>query len=69
LLGTLQVNGNFFELLGVTEDASTSDIRKAFRTKSMELHPDRNSAPDADNQFRLVADVANVLKDPELRKM
>eukprot|EP00038_Savillea_parva_P016890 m.18502 g.18502 ORF g.18502 m.18502 type:complete len:487 (-) comp3599_c0_seq1:176-1636(-) len=64
-----EVNQNFYEVLGVAEDATSSQIRKAFRTKSLELHPDRSDDPDAANQFRIVAAIADVLKSSESRAM
>eukprot|EP00041_Stephanoeca_diplocostata_P016875 m.334730 g.334730 ORF g.334730 m.334730 type:complete len:121 (-) comp20513_c0_seq3:2192-2554(-) len=47
-----EVNANFYDMLDIPMDASASQIRKAFRTKSLSLHPDRNDAPDAEVQFR-----------------
>ena len=49
-----EVNQNFYELLGVGEDAETSAIRKAYRKRSLELHPDVNPAEDAELRFRQV---------------
>ena len=34
---------NFYDILGVSKDASDSDIKKSFRTLSLECHPDRNN--------------------------
>ena len=49
-----EVNENFYELLRVGENAETSEIRKAYRKRSLELHPDVNPAEDAEVQFRQV---------------
>merc|ERR1719370_2742879 len=63
-----EVNQNFYELLGVGEDAETSAIRKAYRKRSLELHPDVNPAEDAELRFRQLVAVYEVLKSPEKRK-
>ena len=52
LVEELGVSTSFYDILGVSPDASTSDIRRAFRTKSLELHPDKSEAEDAEQQFR-----------------
>ncbi len=47
-----EINQNFYEYMGIPNDASTSDVRKAYRRLSLVLHPDRNSAEDASEKFR-----------------
>ncbi|VVD02634.1 unnamed protein product [Leptidea sinapis] len=63
-----EVNQNFYELLGVAQDASQSEIKSAFKKLTLKLHPDKNDAPDADVQFRNLVSVHNVLKDPGKRE-
>lgn len=55
-----EVDINFYEMLGIPMDATSSQIRKAFRTKSLVLHPDRNDDPDAEVQFRNLVAAADV---------
>ena len=43
---------DYYDVLGVSAQASEEDIRKAFRAKAMEYHPDRNKASDASERFR-----------------
>lgn len=62
-----QVNKNFYEYMEITNDASTSDVKRAYRKMSLILHPDRNSADDADEKFRWLASIYEILKDPERR--
>jgi len=46
-----EVNQNFYELLGIEQNANSSDIKKAFRRLSLQLHPDKSDAEDAETQF------------------
>ncbi|XP_047988633.1 uncharacterized protein F54F2.9 [Leguminivora glycinivorella] len=63
-----EVNQNFYELLGVTQEATPSEIKSAFKKLTLKLHPDKNDAPDADVQFRNLVSVHNILKDPGKRE-
>ncbi|CAH2073183.1 unnamed protein product, partial [Iphiclides podalirius] len=63
-----EVNQNFYELLGVTQEASQLEIKTAFKKLTLKLHPDKNNAPDADVQFRNLVSVHNILKDPGKRE-
>lgn len=58
---------DYYEVLGVGKDASAEDIKRAYRKKAMELHPDRNKAPDAETKFKEAAEAFDVLKDPDKR--
>lgn len=63
-----EVNQNFYDLLGVTQVANASEIKKAFRRLSLQLHPDKNAAEDAEEQFRKLVAVYDVLRDPGKRQ-
>ncbi|XP_022649729.1 uncharacterized protein F54F2.9-like [Varroa jacobsoni] len=61
------VKQNFYEFLEISENATTADIRKAYRKLSLQYHPDRNADPEAPEIFRKIAAVMEVLKDERKR--
>ena len=58
---------DLYEVLGVSRDATEADIKKAFRRKARELHPDVNKAPDAEDQFKELNEAYDVLSDANKR--
>ena len=60
---------DYYNLLGVSRDATEEDIRRAFRGLAMEWHPDRNKAKDAAERFKEINEAYQVLIDPEKRQM
>ncbi len=57
-----------YAALGLKSDATLADIKKAFRQKASQFHPDRNSDPDAPARFREVQEAYDVLSNNEKRK-
>jgi molecular chaperone DnaJ len=57
----------YYDLLGVVREATEADIKKAYRKRAMELHPDKNPSPDAEAKFKEITEAYEVLKDPEKR--
>ncbi len=58
---------DYYEVLGVSRRDSEEEIRKAFRRKAMEFHPDRNKDPGAEDKFKEVNEAYQVLSDAKKR--
>lgn len=59
---------DYYELLGVDRSASPDEIKRAFRSKARDLHPDRNpDDPEAEAQFKEVAKAYETLSDADRR--
>lgn len=64
VLVTSNSTPTLYELLGVSEDATSDQIKKAFRKLSIKMHPDRNTDdPDAESKYLAVKRAYEVLID------
>ncbi|HAL77426.1 MAG TPA: molecular chaperone DnaJ [Rhodobacteraceae bacterium] len=57
---------DYYEVLGLSKGASADEIKKGYRRKAKDLHPDRNTSdPSAESKFKEANEAYDVLKDPE----
>ena len=60
---------DYYDVLGVSKDASEDEIKKAYRKKAMKFHPDRNSDdPEAERKFKEASEAYEVLGDEQKRQ-
>jgi molecular chaperone DnaJ len=58
---------DYYEVLGISKSSSEEEVRKSFRKKALEFHPDRNKDPAAEEKFKEVNEAYQILIDPEKR--
>lgn len=63
----MAVKRDYYEVLGVSRDASGEDIKKAFRKLAFQFHPDRNREDGASDKFKEVNEAYEVLSDENKR--
>jgi molecular chaperone DnaJ len=59
---------DYYEVLGVSKNASKDEIKDAYRKLAMQFHPDRNKAPEAEEKFKEISEAYAVLSDDEKRQ-
>ena len=66
-MGLMAHPDDYYRVLGISQDASTPEIRRAYRRLARQHHPDRNPRPDGPQRFRTLAEAYAVLNDPTRR--
>src|SRR5438552_1493461 len=59
---------DYYEILGVSRDASKEDIKASYRKLALQYHPDRNKSPEAEEKFKEISEAYAVLSDDEKRQ-
>ncbi|MDH7476484.1 MAG: DnaJ C-terminal domain-containing protein [Microgenomates group bacterium] len=60
---------NYYEILGVSKNATEAEIKSAYRRLALKWHPDRNKSPEAEKKFKEINKAFEVLSDPKKREM
>ncbi|KAK2714876.1 hypothetical protein QYM36_009168 [Artemia franciscana] len=68
LLSKQALAKNYYETLGVTKNATDTQIKKAFRKLALKYHPDKNKEAEAAEKFKELAEAYDVLSDSKKRK-
>ena len=58
---------DYYAVLGVASDASSEEVRQAYRKKALQFHPDRNQHSDATDKFRDIQEAWEALSDASSR--
>lgn len=56
---------DYYDVLGISKDASDADIKKAYRKMAKKYHPDINKEPGAEDKFKEINEAYEVLSDPQ----
>lgn len=59
---------DYYDILDVSKSASGEEIKKAYRKKALEFHPDRNKSKDAEERFKEVNEAYEVISNPKKKQ-
>lgn len=58
---------DYYAILGISKNATTSEITRAYRNLALKWHPDKNPAKEAESMFKEIGEAYAILKDPDKR--
>ncbi|PJE57403.1 MAG: molecular chaperone DnaJ, partial [Candidatus Portnoybacteria bacterium CG10_big_fil_rev_8_21_14_0_10_38_18] len=61
----MQPKRDYYDVLGVSKNASQEELKKAYRKQALQWHPDRNKSPEAEKRFKEINEAYEVLSDGE----
>jgi curved DNA-binding protein len=64
----MAADDDFYQILGVSRDASQDEIQRAYRKLARTYHPDVNADPAAEDRFKEISEAYDVLSDPQTRR-
>ena len=59
---------DYYDVLGVSKNASAADLKSAYRKLALEWHPDRNKSAEAETKFKEINEAYQVLSDPKKKQ-
>ena len=60
---------DYYSILGLSKTASVEEIKKAYRKKALEFHPDKNREANAEERFKEIGEAYEILSDSDKRSM
>lgn len=63
------MSNNYYEILGVSKNATDADIKRAYRKLALQWHPDRNKTAEATEKFKEINKAYEVLSDPKKKEV
>ena len=56
---------DYYDILGVSKNATAAELKSSYRKLALEWHPDRNKSPEAETKFKEINEAYQVLSDPK----
>lgn len=64
----MSTSTDYYQLLGVNKKSTQEEIKKAYRKKALEWHPDKNKSPEAEAKFKQINQAYEILSNPQKRQ-